>query len=62
MKKESTKKGQNDLIKELAEKRVSLHDIRFGVAGSKNKNVKEQKNLKKDIARIKTILNSKNYL
>jgi len=45
-----------ELMKELNEKRLSLHDIRFGIAGSKSKNVKEQKNIKKEIARIHTKL------
>ena len=43
-------------MKELNEKRLSLRDVRFGVAGSKSKNVKEQRNIKKDIARIHTAL------
>jgi len=56
MKKEKIKKNRIDLMKELNEKRLSLRDIRFGVAGSKSKNVKEQKNIKKNIARIYTAL------
>ena len=43
-------------MKELNEKRLSLRDKRFGRAGSKDKNVKEQKMIKKDIARIHTLL------
>jgi ribosomal protein L29 len=59
MKKETkTKKSETDLIKEFSDKRLQLRDIRFGATGSKNKNVKEQKNIKKDIARILTSLNS----
>lgn len=56
MKNELNKKSKTDLIKELGEKRLSLRDIRFGTAGSKSKNVKEQKNIKKEIARIKTAI------
>ncbi|MFA6269774.1 MAG: 50S ribosomal protein L29 [Candidatus Paceibacterota bacterium] len=56
MKKELAKKNKADLQKELDEKRVAVHSIRFNMAGSKSKNVKEQKNIKKDIARIKTEL------
>jgi ribosomal protein L29 len=56
MKNKLDKKSRVDLMKELNLKRLSLRDIRFGVAGSKNKNVKEQKNTKKDIARIHTAL------
>ncbi|MEK7116988.1 MAG: 50S ribosomal protein L29 [Patescibacteria group bacterium] len=60
MKKESLKKSRADLIKELDEKRLSLREIRFGLAGSKSKNVKEQKMIKKNIARIETALNKMN--
>ncbi len=56
MKKGLLKKNKDDLMKELDEKRLSLRDIRFGIAGSKSKNVKEQKTIKKDIARIMTEL------
>jgi ribosomal protein L29 len=58
-KKEETKKEGTDLMKELSEKKLALRDIRFGGAGSKSKNVKEQKTIKKDIARIMTALNNK---
>lgn len=56
MKKELTKKSEADLIKELGEKHVSLREIRFGTAGSKSKNVKEQRAIRKEIARIRTAL------
>lgn len=46
-----------DLQKALAEKRIVLRDFRFGVAGSRTKNVKEGRAAKKDIARIMTELN-----
>lgn len=59
MKNEKTQKNKIDLMKDLNLKRLSLRDVRFGIAGSKSKNVKEQKMIKKQIARIKTILNSK---
>ncbi len=55
---ENTKK--EDLMKELDQKRLALRDLRFGIAGSKNKNVKEQKNIKKAVARIKTTLSGMN--
>lgn len=60
MKKQLTKKSRADLLKELDEKLLSLRDLRFGVAGSKNKNVKEQKMIKREIARIKTALKGAN--
>jgi ribosomal protein L29 len=58
-KEELKKKSKVDLEKELGDKRVSLRDLRFGIAGSKSKNVKEQKMIKKEIARINTTLNQK---
>jgi len=54
--KDLIKKSETDLIKELDEKRLALHDLRFGVAGSKSKNVKQQMTLRKDIARVQTVL------
>ncbi|NLE07417.1 MAG: 50S ribosomal protein L29 [Parcubacteria group bacterium] len=59
MAKELAKKN-TDLIKELGEKSLALRNLRFGITGSKTKNVKEQKMIKKDIARIKTALNDLN--
>lgn len=50
-------KSRDELTKELDEKRIILRDMRFGLAGSKSKNVKEQKMVKKDIARILTAIN-----
>jgi ribosomal protein L29 len=52
-------KKNTDLNKELAEKRKSLREFRFGVAGSKVKNIKEARNLRKGIARILTELGSR---
>ncbi|HEY4516123.1 MAG TPA: 50S ribosomal protein L29 [Candidatus Paceibacterota bacterium] len=46
----------NDL---LAQKKVALRDFRFGLAGSKSRNIKEGRGLKRDIARVKTELRSK---
>ena len=53
-------KNKTDLSKMLTEKRNALRDFRFGIAGSKVRNVKEGKTLKKDIARILTKLNAEN--
>lgn len=52
-------KDQASLFALLGEKREAVRAFRFGSAGSKNRNVKESHNLKKDIARILTILNQK---
>lgn len=58
--KEIITKTKADLMKLLNDKKESLRVSRFGTSGSKNKNVKETKELKRDIARILTIINSKN--
>ena len=47
-------KDDKELSRMLREKRESLRMFRFGSSGSKAKNVKEGKTLKKDIARILT--------
>ena len=52
-------KTEKELIKELSEKRFSIRNFRFGMAGSKIKNVKESRNNRKDIARILTELNNR---
>ena len=51
-------KNKKDLIKTLNEKKDSLQSFRFGGAGSKSRNVKEGKSIRKDIARILTELNT----
>jgi len=55
--KDLRKKTPGELDKELSEKAVSLSNFRFGTSGSKTKNVKAGKNLKKEIAQILTIMN-----
>ncbi len=50
-------KKTEDLKSMLSEKKVALRNFRFGIAGSKSRNVKEGKNLRKEIARIMTVLN-----
>jgi ribosomal protein L29 len=50
-------KTKNELEAILLEKRESLRKFRFDIAGSKVKNVKEGKNLRKEIARILTEIN-----
>lgn len=49
-------KDKTTLASMLAEKREAIRGFRFGTAGSKNRNVKEGHNLKKDVARILTEL------
>jgi ribosomal protein L29 len=56
--KELKKKSPKELNSLLSEKGLALRAFRFAVAGSNVRNVKEGKAIKKDIARIKTLLNS----
>ena len=48
-----------DLHKELTEKRDALRKFRFGEAGSRTRNVKEGKTIRRDIARILTEMNAR---
>ncbi len=50
------KKTEKDLVSMLGEKRKALRGFRFGLSGSKIKNVKDGRNLKKEIARVLTEL------
>jgi ribosomal protein L29 len=52
--KDLNNKSLKDLIKLLTEKKEALQVFRFGNAGSKSRNVKEGRSIKKDIARIMT--------
>lgn len=54
--KDLTNKNKAELQKELNEKKLAVKDLRFGIAGSKNKDVKEFSKIRKDIARIMTAL------
>ncbi len=56
-KKDISKKNTKELHALLSEKKTALRDFRFGVSGSNVKNVKEAKELRKDIARVLTALN-----
>lgn len=49
-----TKHTKEDLIKLAQDKREELRVLRFGIAGSKNRNVKQVRNLRKEIARALT--------
>jgi ribosomal protein L29 len=52
-------KTEKDLIKSLQDKRVALRSFRFNISGSKTRNVKEGRGLRKEIAQILTELNAK---
>lgn len=51
-------KNTKELQNLLGEKQVALRTFRFGIAGSNVRNVKEGSKIRKEIARIKTILNA----
>lgn len=48
-----------ELQKALADKRESLRSFRFSISGSRARNVREGRELRKDIARIMTELRSR---
>lgn len=57
------KKKDNEGLKKLrSEKRLALKQFRFSVAGSQVRNVREGRQLKKDIARIETELTTRNQV
>lgn len=59
MKSKDIKNKQNkELLKMLWDKQKELRLFRFSVAGSKAKDVKAGRNIKKDIARIMTEINT----
>ena len=60
MAKKTTYNGKEaaELAKIVADKREELRALRFGGAGSKNKNVKAGRSLRKEIARALTALNA----
>ncbi|HEX9608851.1 MAG TPA: 50S ribosomal protein L29 [Candidatus Paceibacterota bacterium] len=53
------KKNDQDLEKDLGALRESLRAFRFGIAGSKIRNMKEGRNLRRDIARHMTELTNR---
>ena len=55
--KDLIKKTEKELKTLLSEKKEALRVFRFAMAGGKIKNLKEGANLKKEVARIMTLLN-----
>ena len=53
------KKNEKELTQLLETKRKDLWNFRFGASGSKMRNVKEGQTLRRDIARILTVLNTR---
>lgn len=56
---ELRKKDTAELNKSVNELRKKLSDVRFKFSSSQLKNVKEISNIKKEVARMLTILNEK---
>lgn len=54
--KDIRKKSGADLTKELTELETELREFRFGMSGGRTKNVKRARAIRKDIARIKTVM------
>lgn len=57
--KEILKKNSKELKGLLVEKSTALRNFRFAVAGSKTRNVREGRALRRDIARVHTMLKNK---
>lgn len=56
---ELKKRPLNDLQERLRKEREKLNDLQFNVSMGKVKNIAELKNIKKNVARILTIINKK---
>jgi ribosomal protein L29 len=54
-------KDPKELNRLLKEKQEALRNFRFNLSGSKTRNVKEGRAIRKDIARILTELNAQVY-
>lgn len=59
MKSDIKNKTKAELEIMIKDKRDALKDFRFGISGSRVKNVKEAKTTRKDIARAITLLRQK---
>ncbi|HBT81692.1 50S ribosomal protein L29 [Candidatus Giovannonibacteria bacterium RIFCSPHIGHO2_01_FULL_48_47] len=59
--KELREKSREELLKLLEDKGASLRAFRFDLSFSKTKNIKVGRNLKKEIARILTLLNEEQH-
>lgn len=54
-------KSLKELTSFVFDKRKALKDFRFALAGSKTKNLKEGRAIRKDIARAMTAMNGKKH-
>ncbi|MFZ3020215.1 MAG: 50S ribosomal protein L29 [Minisyncoccia bacterium] len=59
MTKELEKKSAEDLMKALGDLRESLRSFRFAKEGSKTRNVREGRNVRREIARVMTEINKR---
>ena len=57
--KEMAQKTAEELEKEVGKVKIELNKLRLEVLSGKNKNKRLGKNLRKDLAQIKTIINEK---
>ena len=57
--KEIHKKTESELTKLITEKKEALKNFRFGLAGSKVRNIKEGQHLRREIARVLTELRNR---
>jgi ribosomal protein L29 len=57
---ELSRKNDPELRKTLFEKRRLWHEFRFGAAGSRIRNTREGRHLRRDIARILTEIRKRN--
>lgn len=57
--KDISKLSDVELNKQLGEKRAQVRQFRFDVSGSKAKNLREGRNMRKDVARMLTELNAR---
>ncbi|OHB17554.1 MAG: 50S ribosomal protein L29 [Parcubacteria group bacterium RIFCSPHIGHO2_01_FULL_45_26] len=58
--KDLRQKSKNELMVLASEKRLALRTFRFNISGSKTKNVREGRNIRRSLARALTILREKN--
>lgn len=56
---EHKNKTEKEINKLLNEKRESLRNFRFAISGSKTRNVKEGRNIRKEVARLMTELSGR---
>ena len=54
-------KSREELGKLLSDKNEALRNFRFALSGSKQKNVREGRNLGRDIARLKAEMSHEKY-